>query len=183
MDKPNRLDAPAVGGEDWAPGPGASSPESPSSPSGSRTSTINYRILTSVRSYDEAQHYVDTLSDSGFPVENIRIVGTGLETVEQVTGRRTTWTATWQSGLYGAWMGVFVGLLIALFLPVIAWRVLTSALALGLIFGAISGAFGHSLQGGRRDFSSIERTRASTYEIHVVAGLVDEASRVLRLGH
>jgi len=147
-----------------------------------QSSTINYRVLTSVRSYDEAQHYVDTLSDSGFPVENIRIVGTGLETVEQVTGRRTTWTAAWQSGLYGAWMGVFVGLLLSLFIPVVAWRVIMTGLVLGLVFGATSGSFGHALQGGRRDFSSIASTRASTYEIHVVSGLIDEASRILRLG-
>lgn len=177
----NRLSAYPNSGEGWDEGQQAPAASSPSV-AGHHASTINYRVLTAVRSYDEAQHYVDTLSDSGFPVENIRIVGLGLETVEQVTGRKTTWSATWQSALYGAWMGVFVGLLLSLFVPVIAWRVLTTGLLLGLAFGGISGAFGHSLQGGRRDFSSIATTRASTYEIHVVSGLVDEANRILRLG-
>ena len=32
---------------------------------------------------------VDRLSDDGFPVEHVRIVGTGLHSVEQVTGRLT----------------------------------------------------------------------------------------------
>lgn len=142
-------------------------------------STINYRVLTSVRSYSEAQHIVDTLSDADFPVENVRIVGLGLESVEQVTGRKTTWTAAWQGALYGAWMGVFFGLLFLFFAPVVAWRVLLTAVALGLLFGGIAGAFEHGIQRGRRDFSSFATTRASRYEIHIVAGLVDDASRIL----
>lgn len=148
---------------------------------GTLSSTINYRVLTSVKSYSEAQHIVDTLSDAGFPVENVRIVGIGLESVEQVTGRKTTWTSAWQSALAGAWMGLFFGLLFVLFAPVIAWRIILTAILLGLVFGGIAGAFTHALQGGRRDFSSFATTRASTYEIHVVAGLVDEASRLLRV--
>lgn len=144
-------------------------------------STINYRVLTSVRSYSEAQHHVDTLSDAGFPVENIRIVGTGLESVEQVTGRKTTWTATWRGALGGAWMGLFFGLLFSIFAPVIAWRVIITAMLFGAIFGGIAGAVEHGVQGGRRDFSSYATTRASTYEIHVVAGLIDEARRILSL--
>lgn len=145
------------------------------------SSTINYRVLTSVRSYSEAQHHVDTLSDAGFPVENIRIVGIGLEMVEQVTGRRTTWTSAWQGAVSGAWMGIFFGLLFSLFAPVIPWQVILTAIALGLVFGAVSGAFVHVLQGGKRDFSSVATTRASHYEIHVVAGLMEDASRILHL--
>lgn len=145
------------------------------------SSTINYRVLTSVRSYSEAQHHVDTLSDAGFPVENIRIVGIGLEMVEQVTGRRTTWTSAWQGAVSGAWMGIFFGLLFSLFAPVIPWQVILTAIALGLVFGAVSGAFVHAVQGGKRDFSSVATTRASHYEIHVVAGLMEDASRILRL--
>lgn len=145
------------------------------------SSTISYRVLTSVRSYSEAQHHVDTLSDAGFPVENIRIVGIGLEMVEQVTGRRTTWTSAWQGAVSGAWMGIFFGLLFSLFAPVIPWQVILTAIALGLVFGAVSGAFVHALQGGKRDFSSVATTRASHYEIHVVAGLMEDASRILRL--
>ncbi|MEZ7898680.1 MAG: hypothetical protein QMB98_07690 [Flaviflexus sp.] len=148
---------------------------------GSGASTINYRVLTSVRSYPEAQHHVDTLSDAGFPVENVRIVGLGLETVEQVTGRMTTGKAAWRGALGGAWFGLFLGLIFAIFVPVIVWRVILFAMVLGGIFGAISGGLEHAIQGGRRDFRTISTTRASTYEIHVVSGLVEEASRILRL--
>ncbi|MGO1402830.1 MAG: general stress protein [Flaviflexus sp.] len=165
--------------------PGTPQSQSPfahdDAPRGSHASTINYRVLTSVRSYSEAQHHVDTLSDAGFPVENVRIVGLGLETVEQVTGRKTTWTAALQGALSGIWMGLFLGLIFTIFAPVIAWRVILVSMLLGAIFGAISGAMSHAVWRGKRDFSTVATTRASTYEIHVVSGLVDEASQILRL--
>src|SRR4051794_13196925 len=40
-------------------------------------------------SYREAEQVVDRLSDVGFPVERVRIVGTGLRSVERVMGRLT----------------------------------------------------------------------------------------------
>jgi len=48
------------------------------------------RTITSATSYDAAERAVDGLSDQGFPVEHVRIVGTGLRYVEQVSGRLTT---------------------------------------------------------------------------------------------
>ena len=45
-------------------------------------------------SYREAERMVDRLADVGFPVERVRIVGTGLRSVEQVTGRLTKGGAT-----------------------------------------------------------------------------------------
>ena len=47
----------------------------------------DHRVLESVPDYARAQAIVDQLSDAGFPVEHVRIVGTGLRTVEQVLGR------------------------------------------------------------------------------------------------
>jgi hypothetical protein len=40
--------------------------------------------------YGSAQQAVDRLSDDGFPVEKLDIVGSGVRLVEQVTGRLTT---------------------------------------------------------------------------------------------
>ncbi len=41
----------------------------------------------------EAERAVDRLSDQGFPVERSAIVGLGLRSVEQVTGRMTAGSA------------------------------------------------------------------------------------------
>jgi hypothetical protein len=68
------------------------------------------RAVASYSNYREAEHAVDWLSDQGFPVERIAIVGTGLRYVEQVAGRVTTARAA----LTGAGQGLLIGLLFAL---------------------------------------------------------------------
>src|ERR1700712_3806665 len=45
------------------------------------------RSIASFPSYAEAEQAVDALSDRGFPVERVAVVGRELELVEQVTGR------------------------------------------------------------------------------------------------
>src|SRR5690625_4768797 len=58
-------------------------------PTPPNTEQGQYRALTEVADYDEAQRLVDYLSDNEFPVEHTRIIGTGIRSVEQVTGRQT----------------------------------------------------------------------------------------------
>jgi hypothetical protein len=65
--------------------------------------------------YESAQRAVDRLSDDGFPVENLDIVGSGLRLVERVTGRLTRARATGAGALSGLWAGLLVGVLIGLF--------------------------------------------------------------------
>jgi Heat induced stress protein YflT domain len=55
--------------------------------------SMAWNTVASYDSYEEAQDAVDRLSDEGFPVENLDIVGSGLHSVERVTGRPTL-TAT-----------------------------------------------------------------------------------------
>lgn len=47
------------------------------------------RLLASFQAYGDAQELVDRMSDGGFPVEHLSIVGDGVRTVEHVTGRMT----------------------------------------------------------------------------------------------
>jgi hypothetical protein len=135
------------------------------------TASGNYRVLRTVTTYDEAQRIVDTLSDAGFPVEHVRVVGTGLRSVEQVTGRLTNGRAALYGVASGAWLGLFGGLLLGLFavsnwLTVVVW---------GLVFGLI----GHAATGGRRDFRSIQGFEADAYDVLVEAEYVDEAAAKL----
>ena len=111
---------------------------------------------TTVATYDnyaEAERAVDFLSDRGFPVERVAIVGTGLRTVEQVAGRLTTGRAA----LAGAGQGAMVGLLFGLLYGLVA----------GAVFGAILGALTQAAQRGRRDFASVRGMEAERYEVQV----------------
>src|SRR5256884_1312007 len=67
--------------------------------------------------YGSAQRAVDRLSDDGFPVEKLDIVGSDLQLVERVTGRLTKWRAAGAGAPSGMWAGLLVGILFGLFTP------------------------------------------------------------------
>lgn len=99
------------------------------------TASAHYQVLRTVPSYDEAQRLVDRLSDAGFPVEHVRLVGTDLRLVEQVTGRMTYGKAALYGAASGAWLGLLIGLLLGLF-TVVGWlSVILWAVLLGAVWG------------------------------------------------
>ena len=65
--------------------------------------------------YADAECAVDYLSDVGFPVQKVAIVGHELKYVEQVTGRLTYGGAGWRGALTGALPGVLIGWVFGLF--------------------------------------------------------------------
>lgn len=139
-----------------------------------------YRTLAEVPDYPTAQRLVDQLSDSGFPVENVRIVGTGMRSVEQVTGRQTNGRAALRGAGAGAWFGLLVGLLFSLFVVggwFWLWMILVSVLV-GAVFGAVLGLIDHASTGGRRDFSSVSTLQAASYHVEVVSTHYAEALRL-----
>jgi hypothetical protein len=118
--------------------------------------------------YREAERAVDYLSDEGFPVERVAIVGTGLKTVEQVAGRLTTGRAALLGAGQGAMIGLFFGLLFGLFFSgPDFFGVVLYGLVAGTTFGAVLGAVGQAAQGGRRDFASVKGMQAERYEVQV----------------
>ena len=120
----------------------------PRSPVTSRTTAT----LREFGSYEEAQQLVDRLSDAGFPVEQVRIVGTGLRSVEQVTGRLTKGRAAAGGALTGAGFGLLIGLLFAVFVIGPFWvGVVLSSVIFGALWGAVVGFVGHwATRGWRR---------------------------------
>jgi hypothetical protein len=126
---------------------------------------------TTVATYDnyaEAERAVDFMSDRGFPVERVAIVGTGLRTVEQVAGRLTTGRAALVGAGQGAMVGLLFGLLFGLFFSGPAFfGVVLYGLVAGAVFGAILGALTQAAQRGRRDFASVRGMEAERYEVQV----------------
>jgi len=124
--------------------------------------------LASFSQYRSAEALVDRMSDDGFPVAAVRIVGTNLSSVEQVTGRLTKGKATLFGTGGGIWFGLFTGILFSLFTPLLMWWVaMPSTILLGALFGAGFGFFSHLATGGRRDFSAIQGFAVETYEVQV----------------
>lgn len=142
-----------------------------------------YRTVASFEDYAGAQAAVDRLSDDGFPVEHVVIVGHGLRSVEHVTGRRGFLQAAGSGALSGAVLGAFLGALFGLFT---FFEPLTSAvvlalwgLLLGAVLGALLGLLAHALTRGRRDFDSVRTVEAERYDIDVDADHAGDAERRL----
>lgn len=143
--------------------------------------SVERRAIASYKSYAAAQRAVDWLSDQGFAVERIAIVGKGLRSVEQVEGRMTAG----RGALIGAGQGALIGALFALLFGVFFTspdfgELFLYAVVTGGIFGSLFGALAHAAySGGDRDFVSESSIVADRYEVQADATVADEAKRIL----
>jgi hypothetical protein len=151
-------------------------------PKNGRAPRTARRTIETDPSYREAERTVDWLSDQGFAVEHLSIVGTGLRYVEDVSGRVTTARSAAMGAAPGAMLGLLFGLLFGLFFTHAAdfFGVVLYGLVAGTFWGATWRALLHYSQRGRRDFGSVARTVADRYEIQADSEVADEAVRVLK---
>src|SRR5580698_10246585 len=130
--------------------------------------------------YDSAQRAVDRLSDDGFPVEKLDIVGSGLRLVERVTGRLTSSRAATAGALSGLRAGLLIGILLGLFTSGHSFlAVAATGAALGVLWGAAFGYVAHASTKGQRDFSSVRQLVATHYDLIAREGTVDRARSML----
>lgn len=128
----------------------------------------------------DAERMVDRLSDAGFPVERVTVVGTELRSVEQVTGRLTGRRASLLGAALGGWLGMVTGLLSGLLIPGAVWLdMFVGGLLIGASAGALVGFITHWATDGRRDLASRTRLEARWYAVEVDSAYVAEARRVL----
>jgi hypothetical protein len=146
--------------------------------------TLEYPMsLGTFDKYDDAQRAVDYLSDHGFPVQNVLIVGTELKQLERVTGRLTTGRVLLGGALSGLWLGLFVGLVFSLFeSDVQPLAVILSTMLYGAVFGLVWAFIGYKLAGGRRDFTSVSQVVATKYEVLAEHKVAEQGRQLLRDG-
>ena len=107
-------------------------------PLGPSAFKLDYPMSLGVHdSYADAQKAVDYLSDNGFPVQNVLIVGTDLKQVERVTGRLTRGRVALGGALSGAWLGAFVGLIFSMFEEGETLVRILSTVVFGALFGLV----------------------------------------------
>ena len=141
------------------------------------------QVIATFDNYAAAERAVDYLSDQGFEVGRVAIVGRDLEYVEQVLGRLNYGGASLRDAGSGALVGALIGWIFGL----VNWiQPLVSAVVLagyGLIFGAVVGALIglliHALQGGRRDFHSVSGLRPKYYDVVADVEVSDRALQIL----
>jgi hypothetical protein len=153
----------------------------PSAHSGAPSSAPQH-LLGEFSTYEAAERVIDKLSDNGFPVERCRIVGTGLRTVEQVTGRLTSRGAAAAGAASGAWFGLLFGLLVGLFGHGSAWvAIMLGSVLISAVWMGLFGFVAHRATRGHRDFQSTKNLQAEQYAVHVDASHADDAIRLAGL--
>lgn len=142
--------------------------------------TAAWNTVARFDDYESAQRAVDRLSDDGFPVQNLDIIGTDLRLVERVTGRLTTARATAGGAISGLWAGLLIGILLGLFTSGHTWLgVVAAAAGIGAAWGAVFGFVVHAAKRGQRDFSSVRALAAGQYDLIARAGTVERARNML----
>lgn len=142
--------------------------------------TAAWNTVARFDDYESAQRAVDRLSDDGFPVQNLDIIGTDLRLVERVTGRLTTARATAGGAISGLWAGLLIGILLGLFTSGHTWLgVVAAAAGIGAAWGAVFGFAVHAAKRGQRDFSSVRALAAGRYDLVARAGTVERARNML----
>jgi Heat induced stress protein YflT domain len=115
--------------------------------------------------YVDAQAAVDFLSDEGFEVQNLTIVGTDLQQVERVTGRWSVAKAVRAGALTGAVWGVVFGILLSLFGTGGTLLILLVTVPIMALVGMFNGWMLYRSSGGRRDFTSSTQVVATSYQV------------------
>ncbi len=130
--------------------------------------------------YADAQQAVDRLSDDGFPVEQLDIIGSELRLVERITGRLTKARAAAAGAVGGMWIGLLIGILFGLFTTGHAWlAVVATGVGMGVVWGAAFGFAAHLASRGKRDFSSLRVLSAARYDLVARDGGAERARTML----
>ncbi|MGN6607718.1 MAG: general stress protein [Jatrophihabitans sp.] len=130
--------------------------------------------------YASAQAAVDRLSDDGFPVAELSVLGSDLRLVEKVTGRLTKGKAALSGAASGAWFGLLMGMLLGIFTTGNAFLgLLAVGLLIGAAWGALFGFLAHAATRGQRDFSAVRSLAAQHYDLIATPGHVDRARFML----
>lgn len=135
--------------------------------------------VASYPSYEAAQKAVSTLIAADVPARDIAIVGSGLRSIERITGKLGYATAARSGAVNGILLGLFFS---ALFLlgndkapPSAFVGVLLVGVALGMLFSL--GAY--AVIRRRKDFASVMQVIADHYEVTVLPGSIHRAREVL----
>ena len=136
--------------------------------------------VASYQTYAQARAAVDFLSDSGFDVSSITIVGTDLHLVERVTGRMTIARASMSGASSGALWGALAGMLMSAGQNAGgtgAWVV--GGIVVGALAGMALSALAFLIRGRSRDLVSSQQVVALRYAVLASAN-IDRAYQILQ---
>lgn len=135
--------------------------------------------VASFPTYEGAQKAVSALIAADVPARDIAIVGSGLRSVERVTGKLGYATAARQGAINGLLLGLFFSAIFLLGNPSVVVAVFIGVMFVGVALGMLFSIGAYAIVRRRRDFASVMQVIADHYEVTVVASSIHRAREVM----
>lgn len=136
-------------------------------------------IVASFPAYEGAQKAVSTLISSGIPAREIAIVGSGLRSIERVTGRLGYATAARQGAMNGLLLGLIFSAIFVLGTASPPISAFVGVMFIGIALGMLLSIVGYALMRRRRDYASITQVVADHYDVTVLPTSIHRARQIL----
>lgn len=135
--------------------------------------------VASFSAYEGAQKAVSTLISSGIPAREIAIVGTGLRSIERITGRLGYASAARQGAMNGLLLGLVFSAIFVLGNPSVPISAFLGVMFIGIALGMLLSIIGYALMRRRRDYASVTQVMADHYDVTVMPSSIHRARQVL----
>lgn len=135
--------------------------------------------VASFPTYEQAQGAVSSLIGAEVPARDIVIVGSGLRSIERITGKLGYATAARSGALNGLMLGLLFAFIFVLGTPTVQISAFVGVLLVGMALGMLLSLGTYSIVRRRRDFASVMQVTADHYDVCVAAGSVQKARGVL----
>jgi len=135
--------------------------------------------VASFPTYEAAQKSVSALIAGEVPARDIAIVGSGLRSIERITGRLGYATAARSGALNGLMLGLLFAFIFVLGMPTVQISAFIGVLLVGMALGMLLSLGTYSIVRRRRDFASVMQVTADHYDVCVSATSIHKAREVL----
>lgn len=135
--------------------------------------------VASFTDYAAAQKAVSALIAAEVPARQIAIVGTGLRSVERVTGKLGYAAAARQGALNGVLLGVLFAAFFVLGSPDAQIQLFFGVMLVGIALGMLMSLITYTVVRRRRDYASVMQVTADHYDVMVQATSIHTARGVL----
>jgi len=138
--------------------------------------------VASFPTYEGAQKAVSALISSDVPARDIAIVGSGLRSIERVTGKLGYATAARQGAINGLLLGLFFSAIFVLGNSAVPVSVFIGVLFIGVALGMLMSIAAYAIVRRRRDFASVMQVVADHYDVTVLPTSIHRAREILGPG-
>ena len=135
--------------------------------------------IASFPTYEQAQKAVSTLIAGEVPARDIVIVGSGLRSIERITGKLGYATAARSGALNGLMLGLLFAFIFVLGTPTVQISAFIGVLLVGMALGMLLSLGTYSIVRRRRDFASVMQVAADHYDVCVASSSAQKARGIV----